>query len=259
MAPCEFLPEHCHEFPENVLSSSEDKVRIFMYALPKYPEFSRYQLPDSGDKLRFGGVIGYPLEVWVRTNEGDTRWSNVKDECLPNPETQCPGENSATSQPNWYDTTFDSEGYGSLWTADSIEIALGNFSIDELISSFNEEGRNVSVRLTPLEDRGLRADDIVLPHSRPEIRPPVPGTTGAENNCAGVDRSQIFPYEYGGGSNVRLYGDLFIAGPSGNPVFDFSGQDIRMCSDHPAGEWDLTLRVYDGNQLQRTPLRTRDF
>ena len=255
--PCEVLPEHCHEFPVNVTNSSTEFVRNYRYTFAEYPEFRNYPLPGFSGVQFFDG--GGPFDVWIKSGSQETRWSNVRSDCLPDPYSQCPGENSSTGRPNWYNPELDWEAYQDNWRGADIELAIADYPyIDELIGSTQEGSKQISLRIGLLADQGLRAENIALPYSKLEIKPPVPGTgdIGFQGgNCAQVDRGQIFPYMIGQYSNVSLLGDTHISGPSGFPVFEWSGQYIWMCSDHPPGEYDLTLRVYDGIGFKEHPLQ----
>ncbi|MGB1926088.1 MAG: thrombospondin type 3 repeat-containing protein, partial [Rubripirellula sp.] len=255
--PCEVLPEHCHEFPVNVTNSSTEFVRNYRYTFAEYPEFRNYPLPGFSGVQFFDG--GGPFDVWIKSGSQETRWSNVRSDCLPDPYSQCPGDNSSTGRPNWYNSELDWEAYQDNWRGADIELAIADYPyIDELIGSTQEGSKQISLRIGLLADQGLRAENIALPYSKLEIKPPVPGTgdIGFQGgNCAQVDRGQIFPYMIGQYSNVSLLGDTHISGPSGFPVFEWSGQYIWMCSDHPPGEYDLTLRVYDGIGFKEHPLQ----
>ena len=102
--------------------------------------------------------------------------------------------------------------------------------MDEIGGQINIDGVSTRIQFGPRSDEGYRVESINLPYNRLEIKPPVPGTgTASDKNCTRIDRTAIFPYQLGQYSNVGLFGDTFISGPSGTPVFEWSGQYIIRC------------------------------
>ena len=249
--PCQLLPQHCHDF---WLDGGQNSVKTFRYTFAPYPEYRAYPLPGY-QTIDLSDGSG-PFDVWIKTLEGETRWSNVKQACLPDPYGQCPGNSSTTGRPNWYNLDLDWQAYTANWKGSEIELAIADYPyIDEMRGQINIDGVATLIQFGPLADGGDRVESINLPYNRLEIKPPVPGTGNAfDNNCTQIDRTAIFPFQIGQYSNVGLFGDTFISGPSGTPVFEWSGQYITMCSDHPAGEYELTLNVYDGLSAKGHPL-----
>ena len=75
--PCSLLSEYCHQFPDND-PLGPDKVRVYSFTIPAYPEFRQFPLPGlTNAELHESGTF----DVWVNDGEQETRWRNVRAEC----------------------------------------------------------------------------------------------------------------------------------------------------------------------------------
>ena len=73
VGPARFCPQHCHDFWDDGGAKS---VKTFRYTFAPYPEYRTYPLPGYETiDLRDGNQ---PFDVWIKTLEGETRWSNVR-------------------------------------------------------------------------------------------------------------------------------------------------------------------------------------
>ena len=239
--PCKNLGNSCHEFPDNVGFSDSDMFRVYPFTIPEYPEFRTFSLPGLANaNLEEGGGV---IDVIVRENGQETRWRNIREACQQDWDANnCDGENESTSKANWYDSSFDSAGFISLWKGTSIEIA-SNGAYDEIVGSIEEDGVFYQLRLQPILDLGDRLSDYTIPYNKLTIYRPVFGSVPGD--CTRVDTATEVR-AISDSQSVRLFNDHFISGSSLNPIFMWHGGVPTMCSDLPIGEYETTLRMYDG-------------